>query len=81
MTKEQKAEMKAYLLELQNDFIITNENEAMIFKLSYEKAFSLNGVSHQRKLLIAYELDTNKTCTQAMAEAIVDKYLKQLIVA
>jgi calcineurin-like phosphoesterase len=44
MKKEQKAEMKAYLLELQNDFIITNENEAMIFKLSYEKAFSLNGV-------------------------------------
>tara|TARA_R110002096_G_scaffold146307_1_gene304683 strand:+ start:554 stop:727 length:174 start_codon:yes stop_codon:yes gene_type:complete len=37
--------------------------------------------SQQRELLIAYELDTNKTCTQSMAEAIVDKYLKELVVA
>tara|TARA_R110000787_G_scaffold284958_2_gene399393 strand:- start:186 stop:395 length:210 start_codon:yes stop_codon:yes gene_type:complete len=46
-----------------------------------EELLILFSVSQQRELLIAYELDTNKTCTQSMAEAIVDKYLKQLIVA
>tara|TARA_R110000782_G_scaffold265060_1_gene358545 strand:- start:331 stop:621 length:291 start_codon:yes stop_codon:yes gene_type:complete len=44
MTKEQELQMNNYYLELKKDGIITKLHEAMIFKLSYEKAFSLNGV-------------------------------------
>ena len=42
----------------------------------HSKQLLIQRVSQQRELLIAYELATNKTCTQAIAEAIVDKYLK-----
>jgi hypothetical protein len=44
MTKEQETQMNDYYLELLKNGTIKTLNEAMIFKLSYEKAFSLNGV-------------------------------------
>ena len=45
------------------------------------KNLSLSGVSHQRELLIAYELNVFKgkeQCSQEMAEEMVDKYLSNL---
>lgn len=55
MTKEQEVQMNNYYLELLKKGSINTLNEAMIFKLSYEKAFSLNSVSQQRELLEAYQ--------------------------
>jgi len=45
MTKEQELQMEKYYQELLKDGIIKTLNEALVFKLSYEKAFLLNGVS------------------------------------
>ena len=55
MTKEQEVQMNNYYLELLKKGSINTLNEAMIFKLSYEKAFSLNSVSQQRKQLEDYQ--------------------------
>jgi hypothetical protein len=46
-----------------------------------KKQFSIPDVSHQRELLIAYELNVFKgkeQCSQEMAEEMVDKYLSNL---
>ena len=58
MTKEQESKMNDYYLELKEKGLLTTLSEANIFKLSYMQAFSLQGVSQQRKLLIA---ELNKT--------------------
>lgn len=44
MTKEQELQMENYYQELLKYGKIKTLNEALVFKLSYEKAFSLNGV-------------------------------------
>ena len=58
MTKKQEVQMNNYYLELKKDGMITKLHEAMIFKLSYEKAFSLNGVGcsySEKKVDDAYD--------------------------
>ena len=45
ITKEQESKMNNYYLELTQNGSINTLNEAMIFKLSYEKAFSLQIVN------------------------------------
>jgi hypothetical protein len=52
MTKEQESKMNDYYLELREKGLLTTLSEANIFKLSYMQAFSLQGVSQQRELLI-----------------------------
>lgn len=44
MTKNQKKQMGDYLLELKKRGYIEDLADELIFKLSYEKAFSLQGV-------------------------------------
>jgi len=44
MTKNQELEMQKYLQKLVKDKILTTGREALIFKFSYEKAFSLKDV-------------------------------------
>tara|TARA_R110002073_G_scaffold326109_1_gene505746 strand:- start:325 stop:576 length:252 start_codon:yes stop_codon:yes gene_type:complete len=77
MTKEQESKMNDYYLELKEKGLLTTLSEANIFKLSYMQAFSLQGVSQQRKLLIA---ELNKTdleyihqqgCTDILAEDLL----------
>lgn len=46
MNKNQELQMNSYYEELLKSNVITTLNEALIFKLSYEKAFSLTDVSH-----------------------------------
>lgn len=59
MTKYDKTQMnKHYLKELENGSI-TTVDEALSYKLGYEKAFSLNSVGQQRELLIAFTEDWN----------------------
>jgi hypothetical protein len=55
MTKEQELQMSNYYSELVQRGKITTLSEASVFKLSYEKAFSLHSVSQQRELLVAWE--------------------------
>jgi len=49
MTKKQEQQMNDYYTELLNNGSIKTINEAFIFILSYEKAFSLNGVGSSNK--------------------------------
>tara|TARA_B110000211_G_scaffold86730_1_gene101751 strand:- start:126 stop:368 length:243 start_codon:yes stop_codon:yes gene_type:complete len=55
MTKEQESKMNDYYLELKEKGLLTTLSEANIFKLSYMQAFSLQGVSQQRKLLLGFK--------------------------
>jgi hypothetical protein len=53
------------------------EIEETLFK-GIESLFSLQAVSHRRKLLIAYQFDTNVHCSLEMAEKLVDAHLKAI---
>ena len=55
MTKEQESKMNDYYLELKEKGLLTTLSEANIFKLSYMQAFSLQGVSQQRELLLGFK--------------------------
>ena len=45
MNKEQELELEEYYQELKNNKTITTLNEALVFKLAYEKALIMHAVS------------------------------------
>ena len=81
MTKEQESKMNDYYLELKEKGLLTTLSEANIFKLSYMQAFSLQGVSQQRELLIDFAIDFdggNTRTSRKVYEQEVDYYLKSI---
>jgi site-specific recombinase XerD len=80
MTKEQEVQMNNYYLELLKKGSINTLNEAMIFKLSYEKAFSLNSVSQQREQLNGFRKWTSERANNedVVKQEVIDDYLKTI---
>jgi virulence-associated protein VapD len=70
-----KVQGSVYLLPAICDFQIEEALEEERIQMG---TLPINVFTNQREMLITYELDTNKTCTRAMAEAIVDKHLNKL---
>ena len=75
-------EMQIEELEEELAAIKAINQKLQLEKNAIKEQFSLQGVSHQRELLIAYQ-EHRQECNDALVrhDLKADKYLKQLIVA
>ena len=71
ITKEQESKMNNYYLELTQNGSINTLNEAMIFKLSYEKSFSLQ--SFMPEFLLCKETHRSFNITEGKKYKLMKK--------